>query len=128
MVIPETERQISILVVDDDKDVREFICYVLSMEGYSAIQANSGEQAWERFLQNQDDFDLVITDIVMPGLLGSDLASRILQVKPDLKFLFISGNAAPTTDGSVQMIEGINFLRKPFRMADVFKAIERLLA
>jgi len=127
MANPERDQQMSILLVDDDKDVREFLSHALSVEGYSVIQANSGEQTWERFLQNQDDFDLAITDIVMPGLLGSDLAARILQVKQDLKFLFISGNVPPTTSQSIQMIEGVNFLRKPFRMADVFKAIQNLL-
>jgi two-component system cell cycle sensor histidine kinase/response regulator CckA len=89
------------------------------------IQASSGHQAWERFVQNQDDFDLVITDIVMPGLLGSDLAARILEIKPYMKFLFISGNAPQKS--KVEMIEGENFLSKPFKFSELLEAIQRVL-
>ena len=124
MVDPEVQEG-SILLVDDDKDVREFLGQVLLTEGYSVIQASSGHQAWERFVQNQDDFDLVITDIVMPGLLGSDLAARILEIKPYMKFLFISGNAPPKS--KVEMIEGGNFLSKPFKVSELFDAIQHVL-
>ena len=124
MVDPEIQEG-SILLVDDDKDVREFLGQVLLTEGYSVIQASSGHQAWERFVQNQDDFDLVITDIVMPGLLGSDLAARILEIKPYMKFLFISGNAPPKS--MLEMIEGKNFLSKPFKVSELFDAIQHVL-
>jgi two-component system cell cycle sensor histidine kinase/response regulator CckA len=124
MVDPEIQEG-SILLVDDDKDVREFLGQVLLTEGYSVIQASSGHQAWERFVQNQDDFDLVITDIVMPGLLGSDLAARILEIKPFMKFLFISGNAPPKS--TLEMIEGKNFLSKPFKVSELFDAIQHVL-
>jgi len=124
MVDPEIQEG-SILLVDDDKDVREFLGQVLLTEGYSVIQASSGHQAWERFVQNQDDFDLVITDIVMPGLLGSDLAARILEIKPYMKFLFISGNAPPKF--TLEMIEGKNFLSKPFKVSELFDAIQHVL-
>ena len=124
MVDPEVQEG-SILLVDDDKDVREFLGQVLLTEGYSVIQASSGHQAWERFVQNQDDFDLVITDIVMPGLLGSDLAARILEIKPFMKFLFISGNAPPKS--MLEMIEGKNFLSKPFKVSELFDAIQHVL-
>jgi two-component system cell cycle sensor histidine kinase/response regulator CckA len=119
------DEQGSILLVDDDKDVREFLGQALLTEGYSVIQASSGHQAWERFVQNQDDFDLVITDIVMPGLLGSDLAARILEIKPYMKFLFISGNAPQKS--KVEMIEGENFLSKPFKFSELLEAIQRVL-
>ena len=126
MVVPIVPEFVGILLVDDDKDVREFLSQVLLTQGFSVIQANSGEQAWERFVQNQDDFDLVITDVVMPGLLGSDLAARIAQAKPSVKILFISGNPPPKSD-ALPIVEGVNFLGKPFRIPEFLAMIQRLL-
>lgn len=116
----------TILLVDDDKDLREFLYQHLLHCGHSVLQAGSANEALERFRRNPD-IDMVVTDIVMPGLSGDQLAEKLLASKPGLPVLFISGNAPAHIDSAVPLHEGKNFLRKPFSLETLEKAIAELL-
>jgi two-component system cell cycle sensor histidine kinase/response regulator CckA len=116
----------TILLVDDDKDLREFLYQHLLLCGHSVLQAGSGAEAIERFRGNPE-IDLLLTDIVMPGLPGDQLAAKLIEKKPSLPALFISGNAPNQVRSVVPLDEGRNFLRKPFSLENLTNAIASLL-
>src|SRR5688500_15502066 len=105
----------TILLVDDDKDLREFLYQHLLHCGHSVLQAGSGTEALERFRHNPE-IDLLVSDMVMPGLSGDQLAVKLIQSKPGLPVLFISGNAPNHMQSVVPLQEGRNFIRKPFSL------------
>lgn len=117
----------TILLVDDDKDLREFLYMHLLHCGHSVLQAGSGTEAIERFSHYKDDIDILVTDIVMPGFSGDQLAVKLLEQKPRLPVLFISGNAPAQIHSVVTLREGENFLRKPFSSETLEKTISTLL-
>lgn len=116
----------TILLVDDDKDLRELIYQHLLYYGHSVLQAGSGHEALERFRHNPE-IDMVVTDIVMPGLSGDQLVEKLLEIKPGLPVLFISGNASTHIESRIPLQEGVNFLRKPFSIEALERAIAGLL-
>src|SRR5688572_32249361 len=117
----------TILLVDDDKDLREFLYQHLLLCGHSVLQAGTGDEAAERFRRNMNDIDILVTDIVMPGYSGDQLAVRLAKQKPGLPVLFISGNAPNHLNSIVPLHEGENFLRKPFSLDTLERAIANLL-
>jgi two-component system cell cycle sensor histidine kinase/response regulator CckA len=116
----------TILLVDDDKDLREFLYQHLLHCGHAVLQAGSGLEALDRFKRNPE-IDLAVTDIVMPGLSGDQLALKLLESKPSLPVLFISGNSASQIQSAVPLEEGRNFLRKPFSLETLERMIAQLL-
>lgn len=115
-------------MVDDEKDVREYLFHALQHAGYAVVQANSGQEALSRFEHFGSEIDLLITDLVMPGLPGDQLALRLLEKKPQLKVIFISGNPKQTVKSAIPLEEGVNFLSKPFGVSDLERVIESVLA
>lgn len=116
----------TILLVDDDKDLREFLYQHLLHCGHSVLQASSGVEALDRFRRNPQ-IDLLLTDIVMPGLSGDQLAVQLLEKMPSLPVLFISGNAPSQVHSAIPLHEGRNFLRKPFSIETLERIIATLL-
>ena len=116
----------TILLVDDDKDLREVLYQHLLRCGHFVLQAGSGIEALDRFRRNAE-IDLVVADIVMPGMSGDQLAMKLLGEKPDLPILFISGNAPHHIQSVVPLEEGRNFLRKPFSLEGLERMIAALL-
>lgn len=114
-------------MVDDDKDLREFLYQHLLHCGHSVLQAGSGQEASDRFRHHMNDIDILVTDIVMPGYSGDQLAVKLAQQKPGLPVLFISGNAPNHLQSMVPLREGENFLRKPFSLETLERAIAKLL-
>jgi two-component system cell cycle sensor histidine kinase/response regulator CckA len=127
MPMAETDPIGTILLVDDDKDLREFLYQHLLHCGHSVLQAGSGTEALERFRQHINDIDLLISDIVMPGICGDQLAMQILEKKPGLPVLLISGNSDAHLRSAIPLKEGTNFLRKPFSIDTLEKLITSLL-
>jgi two-component system, cell cycle sensor histidine kinase and response regulator CckA len=116
----------TILLVDDDKDLREFLYQHLLHCGQSVLQAGSGIDALERFRRNPE-IDLLISDIIMPGMSGDQLAVKLLESKPGLPVLFISGNAPSQIQSVIPLEEGRNFMRKPFSLETLERMIAALL-
>src|SRR6266536_3405579 len=124
MIEPEK----TILVVDDDRDVREVALTVLEAAGYRVIEAVSGDDA-HRFLLAHPDLriDLLFTDVVMPGRLdGIDLAHAARLLRPGLQVLFASGFPNLVRDHADKEIRD-QVLRKPYRAAELVGAIVGLL-
>lgn len=115
----------TILLVDDEKDLREFLFMTLQIAGHAVLQADSAHQARDRYHRHADEIDLVITDIVMPGMSGDEFAAELLRENPSLKVIFISGNVDGAYDSKVPLVAGVNYLRKPFSTLELEEMIQR---
>src|ERR1041385_1931766 len=96
----------TILLVDDEKDLRELLFSSLQMEGHAVLQAESAAQAMQRFGNQLDEIDIVVTDIVMPGQSCDEFALDLLKRKPSLKIIFMSGNIAGDYASKVPLVLG----------------------
>jgi len=81
----------TILLVEDDADVRLFICDVLDTHGYKVLQARDGVEALTVVEGHAGPVDLLVTDVIMPRMSGSEVATRLHVLRPTLKVLYISG-------------------------------------
>jgi two-component system cell cycle sensor histidine kinase/response regulator CckA len=118
----------TILLVDDDDAVRDLFVGVLRLRGYQVLEAASGEQAREVFDNFDGRVDLLISDVVMPGLSGPELARVLTLADPTLRLLFVSGypqedDALPTGAPS-----RVGFLLKPFSARQLVERVATLLA
>jgi CheY-like chemotaxis protein len=117
---PVTSR-LRVLLVDDEELVRLCTADVLVDLGYDVIEAASGEQAL-RLLDEGPAPDVLVTDYLMPGMSGADLAQAVRARKPGLPILIVSGYANP--DG---IAPDVSRLRKPFRSAELAQSIANLV-
>jgi len=111
----------TILVVDDETGIRELIRKILSRERYRVLEAGSAEEA--QAAARGQEIDLVITDVMLPGINGPELARRMQQAAPRLKALYISGY----TGGAI-IPPGAPFLAKPFTLAALLEKVREVLA
>ncbi|WP_296762313.1 PAS domain S-box protein [Sediminimonas sp.] len=117
-----------ILVVEDDIELRSFVHNVLTRMGYDIVEAENGVNALE-ILKKNDDFDLVFTDIVMPGgVTGIQLAKEAQEMYPGLKILFTSGYAHDALPKERHLPSDIPMLSKPFRTSELVGKVEAALA
>ena len=120
---PAADRNATILVVDDDPDVRGFISEALAEEGYRVRDCADGKTALTEFAAERPD--LVVLDFVMPEMSGADVASRILKVAPEQKILFVSGYSE--TEAIKRVAPGSPLLAKPFRSEALSTAVRSAL-
>jgi CheY-like chemotaxis protein len=113
----------SILVIDDDPDVRAFIVESLAEHGYRVREAADGKSGLRAFIAEPPD--LVVLDFIMPGLSGADVASRILSTAPDQPVLFVSGYSE--TDSIRRIAPKAPLLTKPFRSEALARAVRSAL-
>lgn len=116
-----------ILLVDDDKDVRDVLHSILLSSGYDVVAVGNGEEAVQNFRGSQ--FDIVITDIIMPVKDGLETISEILEIRPDTKIIAMSGGGR---QGNVDFLETARALgasltfNKPFNLRELIGGIEQL--
>jgi CheY-like chemotaxis protein len=116
-----------VLLVEDEDQVRAILKDILEGQGYHVLTASNGEEALSISLDLQHDIKLMITDVVMPQMSGSDLAMRVQAVRPNLPVLFMSGY---TDDAIVRhglLDEKLNFIQKPFDSAGVARKVREIL-
>jgi len=116
-------RSASILVIDDDPDVRAFIAEALADDGYSVRHCADGKAGLKAFAAERPD--LVVIDFVMPAMSGADVASRLLEREPDQKILFVSGYSE--TEAIRKIAPDLPLLPKPFRSDVLCRAVRRAL-
>jgi CheY-like chemotaxis protein len=118
----------TILVVEDDRDVRELAIAVLETAGYRVLEAASGDEAHRLLLAHPDlRIDLLFTDIVMPGGLdGIDLANAACALRPELKVLYATGFANLVREHREEELHG-SVLAKPYRPGELQRAISALI-
>jgi two-component system cell cycle sensor histidine kinase/response regulator CckA len=104
----------TILVVEDEKDVRLLVGKVLKKQGYKVLEASNGGEALLICEEHKDPIHLMVTDVVMPGMSGPKLAERLHLVHPEMKVLHMSGYAHDVITHHGILEKGINFIQKPF--------------
>ena len=117
-----------LLVVDDDESVRTLACRVLREAGYSVREAEGPLDAISIFEASPADFDLLVTDVVMPEMNGLELRDRLLAVRPELKTMFVSAHLNRIDVAEALNAEGENLLPKPFSPVQLAVAVHRALA
>lgn len=114
----------TVLVVDDEEVVRTLVIRALREAGYEVVEASHGAAALALLETGDHDLELVICDLVMPGLNGRDLARWLCANRPDLPILFISGYPLPYLEAHDLYDPGIPLLRKPFLPSRLLEAVE----
>ena len=111
----------TILVVDDEPEIRKLVAAMATQPGYSVITADSGEHALTLFKNLKGPVSLLITDVVQPGMSGPMLADKLTALQPDLKVLYMSGYDNTLVVQRYVVEKGHTLLSKPFT-ADEFQA------
>jgi PAS domain S-box-containing protein len=120
-----TQGSETVLLVEDEESVRQLVRETLQSRGYTVIDASDGEQALA-IASKQNAIHLMITDVVMPGINGHDLAKEILKTHPATKVLFLSGYAEDTIRQQA-LPPGTAFLQKPFTLQTLLRKTREVL-
>lgn len=123
---PENVESTRILFVDDENSVRTFALRALRKKGYNVVGASSAENALE-ILQTDTNFQLMITDMVMPGQNGIELSKQVLEILPDIKIILASGYSEDILKGEFAEIENMSFIPKPFSLSDLTQKVYEVL-
>jgi CheY-like chemotaxis protein len=117
----------TLLVVEDQADVRRLTLSILKSKGYRLLEAANADDALRVSAAHSEKIDLLLTDVIMPGLNGRQLAERLVQQRPDLKILYISGYVSNVIglEGSIEL--GMEYLRKPFGARELSAKIREVL-
>lgn len=116
-----------ILVVEDNKEVREFIVRVLKELGYSVHNASDGIEALDILKDKGNKINLVLTDVMMPNMRGDRLAEMVREDYPEIKILFMSGYADNIITKGGILKNGINYLQKPLTAMTLAQTVRRVL-
>lgn len=117
-----------ILIVEDEALLRRLLSVALEKRNYKVLAARDGAEAFEIFCRHSEEIQLVVSDIMMPHMDGLELKQRISFLKPDVKFLFMSGYAEQVLDQQSELLKGCSFLEKPFLPEDLVDRVNDLLA
>jgi two-component system, cell cycle response regulator CpdR len=115
-----------ILLAEDDDDLRRFLVKALEKAGHAVKAFGEGASAFEEI--KQENFDLLLTDIVMPEMDGIELARRAAELDPGLKIMFITGFAAVALNPDSRAPKDAKVLSKPFHLRDLVNEVNRLMA
>ena len=117
-----------VLLVEDDAFIRSMLTRFLQREGYRITAAMDGPSALEAWATAQGQFDLLITDMVMPnGLSGAQLAERLRGQNPRLKAILISGYSPELLDADAEQLRSIRMLMKPFTHEKIIETMREVL-
>lgn len=118
----------TILVVEDEKPVRELVCRLLQQHGYKILEAESGMRALEVWRQYKSEIALLLTDVVMPDRVnGRELAEQIWAEQPGLKVVFTSGYSADVVGKDWVLRRGFNYVQKPYHPRRLAMAVRECL-
>ena len=117
----------TVLVVDDEPEIRKLVGAMVGSFGYNVLTADSGEHALTLY-RNHGPIELLITDVVAPGMSGPMLADKLTALQPDLKVLFISGYDNTHVVQKYVVEKGHALLAKPFTVAELKAKVKELLS
>ncbi len=115
----------TILIVDDEEVVRELAIYSLSNKGYRVLEAESAETALALLEREGNNVDLIMTDVVLPGMNAVEMAEKAKKQFPQIKFLFTSGYGETILPKKEN--EQYNFLPKPYGLQALTNKVEAVL-
>ena len=125
--VSTTGRGETLLVVEDESALRDVAGRILSGAGYRVLAADGGPQALQLAALHDGAIDLLVSDVVMPGMLGKELAERLVDTRPGTRVLYMSGYAQPVLAAQGTLDPGVALLEKPFTAADLLNAVRRRL-
>jgi CheY-like chemotaxis protein len=117
----------TILVVEDEEEVRVLLSSMLEEMGYQVIPCREAEEALGALATHPRQVDLLLTDLVLPGMTGRELADRIQARSKGLKVVFISGYSEDVTSHHGVLEEGVHFIQKPFTSATLGRKVREAL-
>lgn len=123
---PEDIENTRILLVDDENSVRTFALRALRKKGYDVVGCSSAENALET-LKEDNNFQLLITDMVMPGQNGIELSRQVLELLPDIKIILASGYSEDILKGEFTDIDNLSFIPKPFSLTDLTQKVYEVM-
>ena len=116
-----------ILLAEDEEVLRSLVSSTLEFAGYQVVQASDGEEALNRFEESGGDFDMIVTDVVMPSMGGRELVQAVKRSKPGMKVLYLSGHIADDELQEEITRKGSPFLPKPFKPSELIRKVMEVL-
>jgi CheY-like chemotaxis protein len=117
----------TILVAEDEKEVRKLSVQILKRQGYRVLEASNGVEALKIFEQQKDPVHLILTDVVMPHMGGKELADRLRSICPKIKVVFTSGYPDRALAQKARSDSHLDFLGKPFSPAGLLQKVREVL-
>ena len=117
----------TILLVDDDHSLLNMTRMMLEQKGYTVVTSAKPAEAMEKAKNHSGSIDLLMTDVIMPGMNGRDLAEQITAFYPDCRLLFMSGYTAEIIAHEGILDDGMTFIQKPFSIADLIEKVREAL-
>jgi PAS domain S-box-containing protein len=117
----------TILIAEDEDGIRDTLTRTLSAAGYTVLAAANGAAALELAAQHPETIHLLLTDVVMPGMLGDELATHLHERRPAVKVLFMSGYAGDLMNRYGVLQAGVTVLPKPFTKAEILTSIRAII-
>ena len=119
---PET-----ILIVEDDADVRELIVAILQAKGFEVLIASDGNEALRICKWHKGEVGLILADLLMPGMSEPRLIEKIGHLNPGMRILYMSGYGGDAVGAHVQLLRGIPLIRKPFTAVKLVEMVRETL-
>ena len=117
----------TIFLVEDNEEVRKLAKRILEKRGYKILDRSQGKEALQIYEEHKGPIHLMVTDVVMPGMSGRELANRLMSVHPEMKVLYMSGY----TDNSIThhgvLEKGMNYIQKPFTVDGLLRKVREVL-
>jgi FixJ family two-component response regulator len=107
-----------VILVEDDESLRNMIKTMIMNLGYEAVEFALPQKAVEFCRDTDRHIDCLVTDVIMPGMNGKDMVQKIMETRPDIKVLFMSGYPEDIISDKGVLKKGIRFIHKPFMMKD----------
>ncbi len=117
----------TVLIVEDDTAVRKAVRFILQKTGYQVLEAGDGEEAMQVFEQHAGPVDLLLTDVLLPGKSGPELAGQVREKQPGMKILYVSGYSKRAVVDQEVSRKGAEFLRKPFSLDELVVKVRKVL-
>jgi two-component system cell cycle sensor histidine kinase/response regulator CckA len=121
-------KPVTILLVEDDPMIRSLVVRMLEQEGCQVLEASTGEEACQHAERHKGPIHLLLTDMMMPGMSGRQLAERVLAVRPEIKVLLMSGFSDDAGLRRGIQDKSIAFIPKPFVPEALLSKIQEVLA
>ncbi|MBZ5622268.1 MAG: response regulator [Acidobacteriia bacterium] len=118
----------TVLLVEDEDSVRRLMHKLLEREGYQLLEARNGQEAADMAAVYEKPIDILVTDVVMHGMTGPELAERLAPLRPDMKVLFVSGYRHDTLEHHRHLNRDMNLLLKPFPGAELLRRVQMSLS
>jgi PAS domain S-box-containing protein len=117
----------TVLIVEDETNLRRMACHYLETQGYKILEAADGAAAVQICVAHNGPIHLLLTDVIMPGMNGHEVAKRVVSLRPNTKVLYMSGYAENAIGHNGTLDEGINLLQKPFTLQALKEKVREVL-